>query len=152
MADYGDAIGLYNALVHREGRYELRDGLARAHFNRGMARKNLQRLEDAIADLSACVGLLHELVHREGHRELAGYLGWGYAGYANLLLRMGQREKAWHRAREAVSLLQSEVARTDRADLPRQLEMAEAVLRDALQLALTSQFYGQREERYLSLE
>jgi hypothetical protein len=46
-------------------------------------------------------------------------------------LGIGRREEACQRAREVVSILQSEVARTGRPDLRDVLEVAEEVARSA---------------------
>ena len=109
----------------------MRHDLAITYMNRGVALTDLGRLKDALADCNTCIGLEEGLVQREGRRELAGQLAWGYARQAGLLLRIGRREEACQRAREAVSILQSELSRTGRADLRGVLELAEEVARDA---------------------
>jgi len=131
LTDYSKCIRLHEELVRREGRRELRNLMAIAYMNRGMAFAKLGRLEEALADFVTCVDLEEELVHNEGRRDLACQLAWGYAQHAELLLRLGQRELACQRAREAVAMLQIEVAHNGRADLRGVLEMADDVARNA---------------------
>jgi hypothetical protein len=100
-------------------------------MNRGDALVQLARAEDALPDYDASVHLLEELVKSEGWRELRGDLAWASARHAGLLLRMGLRGKGCQEALQAMSILQSEVTRTGRADLRQALEFAEEVARHA---------------------
>jgi hypothetical protein len=54
-------------------------------------------------------------------------MAWAYAYHSHVLLQLGQREEGCKQARVAVSMLQSEVARSGRADLRDVLELAEWV-------------------------
>jgi hypothetical protein len=84
-------------------------------------------LEEAQAVHSTAIALREELVHREGRRELREDLAKGFAVYASLLLQMGRRNEAYQRAREAVSILETLVAHSGRANLRRALDYAEEV-------------------------
>jgi tetratricopeptide (TPR) repeat protein len=131
LVDYGKCIGLREELVRCEGRRELRADLAMAYTNRGRSLKNMDCLEEALVDYDASISLYEEMVRYEGRRELAGDLGWAYTGHADLLLRMGRREHACQRAREAMSILDSELSRTGRSHLRDALELAKEVARNA---------------------
>jgi hypothetical protein len=119
LADYGTCISLREELVRREARRELRHDLAGAYMNRGFVLRQPGRRAKALADFGTCVGLCEKLVRGEGPRELEGDVAWGYANKAELLPDMEQRQAACRLARKAVPILQSEVARTGRADLRR---------------------------------
>jgi tetratricopeptide (TPR) repeat protein len=127
LADCDACVALREELVRREDRPELRHELASSYLNRGTARSELGRPQEALADYAACIALFEELVRREDRRGLAGYLAWGYAARADLLLQLGQSDEACRLAREAVTILRTEVPRTGRADLRRVLEFAEQV-------------------------
>src|SRR5207302_177495 len=115
LDDYGRSIGLREELVNRDGRHELRNNLALAYLNRGALLGDLGRPEEALADLGRSVGLIEELMQREGRRELCRDLAKAYAAKAALLLPK-QRKEVCQLAREAVSILETEVTRTGRAD------------------------------------
>jgi tetratricopeptide (TPR) repeat protein len=131
LADLGRCISLREELVLREGRRELREHLAVAYMNRGRCMKNAGRLEEASVDYVYSLRLYEELVRGEDRRELLGDLAWASTGYAHLLLVLGRREEACDRAREALSILQAELARTGWTRLGDALELAELVVRSA---------------------
>jgi tetratricopeptide (TPR) repeat protein len=64
------SIELYEMLVTREGRRELRPDLARLYMDRGDALAELGRHQEALESYAAALELYKKLVHQEGRWEL----------------------------------------------------------------------------------
>ena len=71
MATEDEAIGILTDLVERRGRTELANELAMALMNKGNARRNLGRPDEAVAAHDAAIAIRRELVERQGRAELS---------------------------------------------------------------------------------
>jgi tetratricopeptide (TPR) repeat protein len=134
---YDACVAVFEPLVQQKGRWDLRHELATVYLNRGISLANLGRLKESVQAFDACAAHYEHLVHREGRRELASRLAWVCATKAHALLQLGQRKDAVCLAREAIPVLQAELARTQRADLQPVLALAKEVLRRAVDSPIT---------------
>jgi tetratricopeptide (TPR) repeat protein len=130
LQSFDAEIAVYERLVRGEGRQELRFELAKAYFRRGMTLDGLGRREEELTAYDAGISLCEQL-KREGSVEVGNLLASAYPLKANILLGTGQRSEAARLAREAILILQAEVARTRQADLQEVLGWANDILRRA---------------------
>ena len=113
---YDRAIAVYERLVEREGRGELANNLAAAYMNKAVALGDLGEGRAALALCDRAIAIRERLVEREGRRELLGSLAKVKGLRAIVLINLGKRAQGVNELREAVKMLQAEVAR-GRADL-----------------------------------
>jgi tetratricopeptide (TPR) repeat protein len=116
VQEYKRAIGLLEQLVEREGRGELANDLAMAYMNKASALYSLGEGRAALGLYDRAIAIRERLVEREGRRELLGSLAKVKGLRAIVLINLGKRAQGVNELREAVKMLQAEVAR-GRADL-----------------------------------
>ena len=125
---YDRAIEIYERLVHQEGRRELANELALAYMNKAVAVMDLRDHRSALGLYGRAIEIYERLVHQEGRRELAGNLAFVKANRAALLIHLGEVATGMKEGLETAEILRTEVARTGRADLQRQLVWLTGVL------------------------
>jgi len=116
LALYDRAIAIRERLVEREGRGELANDLAMAYMNKASALYSLGEGRAALGLYDRAIAIRERLVEREGRRELLGSLAKVKGLRAIVLINLGKRAQGVNELREAVKMLQAEVAR-GRADL-----------------------------------
>lgn len=112
---FKQAIASYELLVLQEGRDDLSDELARAYLNGATAVAQTGDLRTALTLCDQAIAIWERLV-RQGRRELLGSLAKVKGLRAIVLINLGKRAQGVNELREAVKMLQAEVAR-GRADL-----------------------------------
>ncbi len=115
------AIELYEALVHKEGRRELRNDLASAYNNRGNALGDLGQLDAAVADLGKAIEIREALVHKEGRRELRNDLASVYNNRGVALDDLGQSPAAVVDSGKALDIYEALVNEEGRRELRKDL-------------------------------
>lgn len=73
LTAYDEAIDIYRTLI-AEGRAELRNDLAKALANKGLALEAQGNYESAFTHFNEAVTLLEECVHRDRQTQFAGML------------------------------------------------------------------------------
>jgi tetratricopeptide (TPR) repeat protein len=126
------AIALIDQRVSAEGRAEWVHLLAAAHFRKARAVVGLGELAAALPLYDQAIRHWQRLVEQAGRRQYLRDLAKAKAVRAALLLRLGKLEDAALEAREAVALLQAEIARSGRPDLRKTLKWAANALRKVL--------------------
>jgi serine/threonine protein kinase len=130
MESYDRAIEIRERLV-KQGREELANELARAYMNKATAVSDLGENRQAIGWDDRAIEIRERLV-KQGREELRGDLAWVQASRAGTLLSLGDRKRAGSEGREAIAILEAEVARTGRADLQAALNSARQALNRVL--------------------
>ncbi len=118
LALYDQAIAIRERLVHKEGRAELADALARTYVCKGNAVRALGDKRAAVALYDQAITILERLVHKEGHNnELANDLSLFYMNKAVALSQLGDNRAAVALYEQAIAILERLVHKEGCAEL-----------------------------------
>jgi tetratricopeptide (TPR) repeat protein len=120
------AIEIRRRLVEVEGRVKLRNDLAMALalMNKGVALRNLGRLEEAIHCYKEAIGIYRRLVEVEGRVELENDLARALMNKGNALRDLGRHREAIDCYEEAIGIYRLLVEVEGRMELANNLAMA----------------------------
>ncbi|MCC6822426.1 MAG: tetratricopeptide repeat protein, partial [Verrucomicrobia subdivision 3 bacterium] len=111
------AVEIWERLVEEEGRREFEEDLARAYMAMARTHDDCGSSDEAIEIYDHVIEIRERLVNQEGRRDLTGDLGLAKGFRALALLHLGEMEIGMREMLLAQTLLEAEIARTDRADL-----------------------------------
>ena len=117
LAFYDQAIAIRERLVNQEGRHELADDLATVYMNKAVTLGDLRDHRAAVALFDPAAAIWEKLMAHQGRRELAEKLARLKASRGESLIALGEKANGLQDLRAAQSLLETEIVRTDRADL-----------------------------------
>jgi len=126
------SVQIYERLVNEEGRQELSGELVGVYKLHATKVFGLRDVSGALSLYDRAILISERLVHHEQQHELLGDLGILLSLRANAHLALGNVPKARLDAKQAVKILQAEVARTGRSDLRAALKMTRKGLKKVL--------------------
>jgi len=113
----GDAIRVYENVIEKGGRVELRGDLAGCFNNRGLALGNQGKLGEAIEDCGRAIGIYERLVEKEGRRELRNDLASCYNNRGIALRGQGKLDEAVEDYGRAIRIREGLVEKEGRVEL-----------------------------------
>jgi len=115
------AIRIYERLIRREGRKELRNDLAMAYNNRGLALRGQGNLTAAVADFARAVEIYETLVSKQKRKDLRNELAVTYNSRGAAFADQGDPSAALADFGRAVEIYETLVSNGDRRDLRKDL-------------------------------
>jgi tetratricopeptide (TPR) repeat protein len=122
IADHGRAIEIYEELIEREARRELRDHLAKCYTNRGLALADQGYSSKAIDDFGRGIEITKELIERERRPELHNDLAKHYNNRGIALANQARLPEAIADFTRAIEIREELVEREERRELRSDLE------------------------------
>ena len=113
----GDAIRVYEEVIEKEGRRELRNDLAMCYNNRGVALQAQGKLAEAIGDYGRAIEIYKELVEKEGRWELRNDLAGCYNNRGGALQAQGKLADAIVDFGRAIEIREELVEKEGRREL-----------------------------------
>jgi tetratricopeptide (TPR) repeat protein len=115
-------ISAYNRVIREMGRRELRNNLAMAYNNRGLALCEQGKLDAAIEDYDQAIEIYTTLVHQEGRSELRNDLAGAYNNRGSALSAQGKLDAAIEDYDQAIEIYTTLVHQEGRSELVGNLE------------------------------